>query len=166
MNVLQMGSLAILFKWILLGTGIIIGLIFIRIWLQRSLSKEISKKVFDLLTNGLFLLVLVWKGSLLILEPKIVMKSPFSLLYFTGGEKGLAIAFLITIVYFIYMARKLISKNVIIQILLIFSLIVTSSYHFLFLFFLEDNELLHLLMGSIASVFLYLFLKRNKKAVS
>ncbi|WP_442598284.1 hypothetical protein [Neobacillus sp. D3-1R] len=159
MNVLQIGSFAILVKWVLLGLAFVIGIVFMKIWLNRSLKKDLSKKIFDLLSNGIFIFFLVWKGSLILLEPKLIIKSPFSLLYFTGGEKGLVVAILITILYFIYHARKLISRTMMIRILIIFGLIVTGSYHFLYLFFQEENELLHLIVGSLASILFYLMLR-------
>lgn len=166
MKVLQIGSFAILIKWVFLGAAFLIALIFIKIWLLKSINKDLGKKVFDVISNSLFILLFSWKGSLLLLDPKLIINSPFSLLYFTGGEKGLAIAIFITILYFIYHARKLISRFMIIKSLIIFSLIVTSGYHFLFLFFLEENELFHLILGSLASIFLYLVLKMKKKVFS
>lgn len=165
MKVLQIGSFAILVKWVILIVAFLIGLFFIKTVLKSSLNKEISKKVFDLYSNSLFLLFLLWKGSLLLLEPKLIIKSPLSLLYFTGGEKGLVIASGIIILYFIYQGRKLISIIVLLQSLLSFSLIVSSAYHFLFLFFLEKNELFHLLIGSFTSILL-LLIYRWKKPIS
>lgn len=156
MKVFQIGSFAILMKWMLLGVAFLIGLIFIKIELHRIFNKEVSKKVFDLFSNSLLLLVLIWKGSLLILEPKLIMKSPFSLLYFTGGEKGLLLSIAVIFLYIIYQGRKLTSINLLLHSLLSFSLLVLSVYHFLFLFGLEENELFHLIFGAVTSIFWYI----------
>jgi hypothetical protein len=155
MKVIQIGSFAILLKWILLGIAFLIGVIFIKKWLKRTQEDDISKKLFDLYSNGLFILFIAWKGSLLLLDPILVLKSPLSLLYFTGGDKGLSISIIITIVYFIYKGRKITTQSVVVQSLLIFCLTVASAYNFLFLYFLEEQELLHLILGSISSILLY-----------
>jgi hypothetical protein len=155
MIVIQIGSFAILLKWLLFGVAFLVGIIFIKIWLKRSQEDEISKKLFDLYSNCLFILLIAWKGSLLLLEPILVLKSPLSLLYFTGGNKGLSIAIIITILYFIYKGRKISTQSVIVQSLLIFSLTVASVYNFLFLYLLEEQDLLHLIIGSISSILLY-----------
>ena len=55
MEVIQIGSLAILLKWVLLGVAIVIGLIFIRIWFICKREVKSGKQVFDLLVNSLFI---------------------------------------------------------------------------------------------------------------
>ncbi|HLO12651.1 MAG TPA: hypothetical protein VK190_10580 [Pseudoneobacillus sp.] len=159
MNVIQIGSLSIMLKWVVLGSGILIGLVVIKWWLQKTQMKEKSKKIFDTLTNSLFVLILVWKGSLILLEPKLILKSPISILYFTGGTKGLVIATLISLIYFIYKNMKIkISSRLILQTILIFSLTVLSCYHFTFLFALDEIDLYHLLVGTFTLIILYFIL--------
>ena len=156
MNVIQIGSLTIMLKWVLLGSAILLGLVVIKLWLQRTQTKENNKKIFDILTNSLFILILAWKGSLILLEPKLILKSPLSILYFTGGTKGLEIATLISFMYFIYKNMKVkISSRLILQTILIFSLNVLSCYHFTFLFALDENDLYHLLVGTFTLIILY-----------
>ncbi|MEH7387168.1 TlpA family protein disulfide reductase, partial [Bacillus sp. JJ1521] len=92
MHLIQIGSLAIMTKWVTLGIGIIAALLVLRIWLTKTQSKELAQAIFNILTNGVLIGFLAWKGSLLLLEPSLVLKNPMSLLYFTGGTKGLMIA--------------------------------------------------------------------------
>lgn len=106
MHFIQIGSLAIMTKWIILGVGIIAGLIIARVWLAKTTSTDNTKSIINLLTNGIFIGFLAWKGSLFLLEPALVIKSPMSLLYFTGGAKGLVIAVLIAFLYFLYHLKK------------------------------------------------------------
>ncbi|MEO2076220.1 MAG: hypothetical protein ABGX20_12695 [Bacillus sp. (in: firmicutes)] len=101
MNVIQIGSLSIMLKWVLIGFSILVGLVVIKWWLQKTQMKEESKRIFDTLTNSLFILILVWKVSLIVLEPKLILNSPISILYFTEGTKGLVIATCISLIYFI-----------------------------------------------------------------
>ncbi|WML60507.1 hypothetical protein [Neobacillus sp. PS2-9] len=159
MNVIQIGSLTIMLKWVLLGSAILLGLVVIKLWLQRTQTKENNKKIFDTLTNSLFIMILAWKGSLILLEPKLILKSPLSFLYFTGGTKGLVIATLISFMYFIYKNMKAeISSRLILQTIFIFSLTVLSCYHFTFLFALDENDLYHLLVGTFTLIILYFIL--------
>ncbi|MFE4525812.1 hypothetical protein ACFRCQ_27625 [Cytobacillus firmus] len=83
MEVIQIGSIAILLKWVLLGLAILLGLLYMKFRLMYLQKHEIqNKEVFDLIFNSLFLGFLIWKGSMLILEPSLIIKSPFSLLYY------------------------------------------------------------------------------------
>ncbi|MBS4211110.1 MULTISPECIES: redoxin domain-containing protein [Neobacillus] len=115
MHVIQIGSLSISLKWLLLGVGILIVLFFIKFWVKKTYEGELHKKVFDLLVNTLILGFFIWKGSLIVLEPSIVMNSPLSLLYFTGGSKGLILAMIGSIIYFILKGRKINIPNPLIK---------------------------------------------------
>lgn len=115
MQVIQIGSLAISLKWLLLGVGILIGLFVIKFWVSKTHEGELHKRVFDLLVNTLILGFFIWKGSLIILEPSIVMKSPLSLLYFTGGSKGLILAMIGSLIYFVFKGRKINIPNSLIK---------------------------------------------------
>lgn len=163
MEVIQIGSFAILLKWLLLGLAILLGLILIKFWLQRSENMELHKKVLDLLSNSVFIGFFIWKGSLMLLEPSLVLKSPFSLLYFTGGSKGLIIAAICSISYFILKARKSnIHNSLIFQTVFIFCLAVWSMFHLLMFFFIEDQVVYHVLLGFLAFILLILSLiKKN-----
>ncbi len=159
MEVIQIGSLAILSKWILLGIALILGLIFIKIWLRHSQSK----KVFDLLSNSVFLGFFIWKGSIILLNPVLVWKSPFSLLYFSGGSDGLIIAIICSGLYFILKSRKgNISNSLVFQTIFLFSFVVLALYHIAFAVFLESDVMFHLLVGIFSVVILVLsFVKSN-----
>lgn len=163
MEVIQIGSLAILLKWLLLGIAILFGLIFIRIWLRRSQQAELSKKAFDVLSNSIFIGFFIWKGSLLLIDPQLVLKSPFSLLYFTGGSNGLIIAIICAILYFIFKSNKShIPDLLIIQSIFLFSFVVIGVYHLLVAFFLKTYFVYHLLLGSFIIVQLILSLIKKE----
>ncbi|MFC4798947.1 redoxin domain-containing protein [Neobacillus sp. GCM10023253] len=115
MQVIQIGTLAISVKWLLLGVGLLIGLFVIKFWVSKTHEAELHKRVFDLLVNTLILGFFIWKGSLIILEPSIVMKSPLSLLYFTGGSKGLILAMIGSLIYFVFKGRKINIPNPLIK---------------------------------------------------
>lgn len=151
-------------KWIVLGISILIGFIILKLWL-RSQRNELVKKLFDIVSNSVFLGFLIWKGSLLLLEPKLIVKSPLSLLYFTGGHKGLILGIIGSFTYFFFKARKLnISFFITLQSAFIFSISTLCGYHILLIFLIKENILFHLFVG-LLSLLLYI-LSLTKKVYS
>ncbi|MHC0039390.1 peroxiredoxin family protein [Pseudoneobacillus sp. C159] len=140
-------------KWIVLGFAIAIGFIFLKLWLIRSQEKEIGKQLFDFALNGAFWGFLLWKGSLLLLEPKLIIKSPLSLLYFTGGTKGLIIGTLGAFIYFMFKAKKLkIANHIIFHSTLVFAFGMMSGYFLLNLFLNEDKPNVNSASTKIAEI--------------
>ena len=127
-------------KWIIFGIAIVIGFVFLKLWLLRSQKKETGKQLFEIALNSVFWGFLIWKGSLLLLEPKLIIESPMSLLYFTGGTKGFIIGILGALIYFVLKARKLnITNLIILQSIAVFAFSVLSSSFLLNLFLNEDK---------------------------
>ncbi|WP_246145563.1 redoxin domain-containing protein [Bacillus rubiinfantis] len=159
MTVFQIGSISIMAKWLLLGLAVLIGLLVIQLWLRKTYA-DIQKKLLELLINSLILGFIILKGSLIIFEPTIVINSPLSLLYFTGGTPGLVFAIVISSFYFLFKARKVtIAQAVILKTGAVFFITVFSLYHGLAFLFLESNHKLHLQLSLAAfSVGLILFL--------
>ncbi|WP_449537513.1 peroxiredoxin family protein [Ferdinandcohnia sp. Marseille-Q9671] len=164
MHFIQIGSLAIMTKWIILGLAVIGGLLSVRLWLTKTQAKEITKNIFDLLVNSVFLGFLTWKGSVLLLEPKLVLESPMSLLYFTGGEKGLFIAIVMIFLYLLYHGRKgQVLQNVLIRSVMIVGFTAFMIYDLLALFLLKEQLILHFIKMLCAFFLLLLTLYVNGK---
>nr|WP_304216069.1 TlpA disulfide reductase family protein [Fredinandcohnia onubensis] len=166
MHFIQIGSLAIMTKWIILGVGIIAGLIIARVWLAKTTSTDNTKSIINLLTNGIFIGFLAWKGSLFLLEPALVIKSPMSLLYFTGGTKGLAIAVVIIVLYFLYHIKKrTVTTSHLIRSVLIVSFTTAMLYDLLALILRHDNSVFHFIrsMGAFFLLLLTLYNKGQQK---
>lgn len=127
-------------KWIVLGIAIVIGFIFLKLWLLQSHKKELGKQIFDLVFNSVFWGFLIWKGSLLLLEPKFIIESPLSVLYFTGGTKGFILGTLGAFIYFFVKARKLrVTNFMILQSTVVFVFAVMSGYFLVNLFINHDK---------------------------
>ncbi|WP_045523296.1 peroxiredoxin family protein [Neobacillus niacini] len=127
-------------KWIVLGIAVLIGFIFLKLWLLSSQKKESGKQLFDLALNSVFWGFLIWKCSLLLLEPKLIIESPMSLLYFTGGTKGLILGTLGALLYFFFKARKFkITNFMILQSAVVFAFAVMSGYFLVNLFLNNDK---------------------------
>ncbi|WP_010676501.1 peroxiredoxin family protein [Bacillus timonensis] len=156
MDFIQIGSLTIMVKWVILAIGITAGLFLVRVWLAKTQSKEMTKNIINLLTNGVFIGFLAWKGSLLLLEPKLVIKSPMSLLYFTGGTKGLMIAAYLTLFYLLYHIKKrTVASSLFIRAILITSFVTIMLGNLLSLFWLKAHIVFHFIT-SMSAFFLLL----------
>ncbi|MFT4412854.1 peroxiredoxin family protein [Fredinandcohnia humi] len=156
MPVIQIGNLAIMMKWILLGVAVIIGLMAARYWLARTQKREHFKEVYELLSNSIFLGVLIWKFSLIVFEPKLVLKSPMSLLYFTGGKYGILLGIGVIALYVLYQSKKKeIQPNILFHSIAILTLASLTIYHILALFLLPGSFNFYFSIG-IISFFLFL----------
>jgi hypothetical protein len=127
---------------------VIIGLSILRWWMSHTANDGNTKKIFDEIANSLFIGFIIWKISLILLEPSLVMKSLYSLIYFTGGSNGLILAIIGSIIFFFFKARKInIPNMLILQSTFIFSFSTLSGYHLLRFFYLNGENLSHLLFG-------------------
>ncbi|MFS0863578.1 redoxin domain-containing protein [Fredinandcohnia sp. 179-A 10B2 NHS] len=144
MPVFQIGSLAIMVKWLILGIALLVGMLISRFWLLGTQEKEIGKKAFGQLTNSIFIGFLAWKGSLLLLDPVLVLKNPLSLLYFTGGTKGIFIAIIIMVFYTIYQLKKqVIQPRLLIHSTLLLILGTQVAYFVLALLLLNQHDIFY-----------------------
>ncbi|MEH7382923.1 redoxin domain-containing protein [Bacillus sp. JJ1533] len=151
MHFIQIGSLAIMTKWVILGIGLVVGLLVLRVWSAKTQSKDTTQTILNLLTNGIFIGFIAWKGSLLFLEPKLVLKSPMSLLYFTGGTKGFVIALILTILYLLHhLKRRTIPSALLVRSILIVGLAALIMYDLLFLFWIREDAALHFVIAMSA----------------
>lgn len=151
MEFIQIGSVAILLKWLLLAAAVLIGVIAVWIWNIFLNGAKESKQIVDLIINSLFYGFIAWKGSLLLLEPESVWEQPLSLLYFTGGKDGLIVAIIFAMSYFYVKAGKQqIDSQLKIQILFFYSSFVLGLYHLLYALFLQEDILFHILVGMLA----------------
>ncbi|MCM3567760.1 hypothetical protein [Neobacillus mesonae] len=153
MEVIQIGSFAISLKWLLLGLALIAGVGIMKQWLSKKQEKDIHKGMMELLFNSLFLGFMIWKGSLFLLEPSLVMKSPLSLLYFSGGSNGLMLAIIGSIMYFLLKGRKNHIPNLILlQFGFLFSFSAMTFYYLLTIFFLKEYIVSHIILGLFTAI--------------
>ncbi|WP_163859934.1 peroxiredoxin family protein [Paenibacillus elgii] len=59
-----------------------------------------------IVSNALLMWVISWKLSILVFDPGSVLASPMSLLYFSGGDKGVWLATLLSGIYVWFRAKK------------------------------------------------------------
>lgn len=90
-------------KWILYAIAFIAGNIIVRIAIRL---KQVDRSVIDSLWNAMFLFLVTWKFSYVLFQPIDALQHPMSVLYFTGGEKGIVLALCAVIIYFFWVRKK------------------------------------------------------------
>jgi peroxiredoxin len=131
MGFITIGSLTIASKWIFLAVALLLSYILLKI-------QKFSTDLLDVVSNSLFVGFLVLKLSLFLVQPDLVINSPLSLLYFTGGKIGLGLAVIIASAIYFWGTRKLgisFQKRI-----LTYGLYVLYSFSFYHLLFLLINQ--------------------------
>lgn len=108
MDILQLGPLTIKYNWLFLFiSGFITYLI-----LNKKLTNPTFKKEFtDVLFNTVFILIIVFKFSIILFRPSLLLDNPLAILYFNGGTKGMIIASIVALSYLFWKKKKLYWKT-------------------------------------------------------
>lgn len=158
MDFITLGSITIETKWLVIPASLLLSLIIIRIRNKKSTQTIILESISNSLLIGLFVI----KFSLIIIEPKLVIKDPLSLLYFSGGELGFWLGVSIAIISFFRTTRK---KNVpfpdSIDVFFYYTLFSFTIFHLISMFMNPGWEhILNLLFTTF--VFAWIFKKENQ----
>lgn len=141
MNVIQLGPLMLNFELLTFIFSAVMGYLALRYRLNKmTVAEDVSVKFLNALILGFF----TWKFSLIIFDPLSVIQHPMSLLYFSGGEKGLWLAIAFSIIYIWIRTRK--DGTTIVMNLdgLGLGWLVGSSVYYLLQFIVDSNNLLFL----------------------
>ncbi|MCF6139390.1 peroxiredoxin family protein [Pseudalkalibacillus berkeleyi] len=103
MSYFEIGSVVLRTEWITLVVAAIVGLF--TVWLILH-EHECKKQIVDMLFNVFMTGILVWKLSIALFQPIYVIENPMALLYFTGGAKGVLLAFVVSITLFVYQTKR------------------------------------------------------------
>lgn len=90
-------------KWALYVISIVISYITLRIVLKK---KAIDSLMMDMLWNGFFTFLIVWKLSYALFHPISAFQNPISMLYFTGGDKGIILGVIAVPLYFFWKSKR------------------------------------------------------------
>lgn len=117
----------------------------------------------ETIENSLIIVLMVWKFSLILFDPVSVVTKPLTLLYFSGGERGIWLAAVVAIIYFYYRSKKdHVSVWVYGDLLAVGFLAATAVYHLIHLFgskqpvWVDGSEIL------IALLILLLIFRKSK----
>ncbi|MBN8209324.1 hypothetical protein JI666_11250 [Bacillus sp. NTK071] len=110
------GKISVPDEFVWAGIGIIVALLMIyfieKKWYNHSTASSIAYET-------VIFFVLVWKLSLVFLNPTLVFTAPLSLVYFTGGSYGFVIALFLSIGYVGWKIMKLHERRRILFLLVI-----------------------------------------------
>ncbi|WP_349409196.1 TlpA disulfide reductase family protein [Pseudalkalibacillus sp. SCS-8] len=165
MSYFQIGSIIIRTEWIILFVAVILGFIAARYRLRTFAER---KMLLDLLFNAFLIGLIVWKLSVFLFQPLAVIEYPMSLLYFTGGSKGVGLGLIVAILYLFYQTKKKqLDWFVVVDIALIGFLTSMVSIIFFTLVIGKDVSnmmLLFLLIGFISFIAIIFFKKGGAQA--
>lgn len=101
MQVIMLGPLMLKYSLLIMIIAAAAGYL-VTLFRTRYLGTDIRKPLLDDLITTLLIGILVWKFSTLVFDLKSVIRSPLSLLYFTGGTRGIILAVIIGILILSY----------------------------------------------------------------
>jgi peroxiredoxin len=91
-------------QWLVLALSGTAG--YFVIWLRLGKFESIKKQVSGTIINALLIIGFIWRFSLVFFDPLKVFKNPMSILYFSGGMRGLVLSCVIAAVYLVYASIK------------------------------------------------------------
>ncbi|WP_136605062.1 hypothetical protein [Paenibacillus dokdonensis] len=101
MQVIMLGPLMLKYSLLITIISVAAGYL-VTLFRTRYLGTDIRKPILDDLMTALLIGILVWKFSTLVFDFKSVIRSPLSLLYYTGGTQGIILAVIIGILILTY----------------------------------------------------------------
>lgn len=104
-QVVNMGPFMIQYRWIVDVIGIVAGYILLKI-LIKKVGKPEHKRIIDMLFNVILIPIAVWKFGPAVFHPMIVIKQPFSILYFSGNNLYFLVGCILSALYVWWRSRK------------------------------------------------------------
>lgn len=98
------GPLIIKYGWIAIALSVLAAYIAMKYWLKGK--DDISKPILEDITNMFFWGFLIWKFSVIIFNPVSVINNPIYILYFSGGKRGILLAAIAVLIFFIIQPKK------------------------------------------------------------
>lgn len=153
MDYVSFGSITVPTKWLLLTAALLLSYFI----LKFHKNPPYLPIIFDAISNSLLIGLVVLKLSLLLIEPRLVISHPLSLLYFTGGEFGYWLGVAVAILAFFWETKKKeIPFPTRFSAFFFYSLYAYTIFHVAALFFnLQWEHFLSLLFSAV--VFIWLF---------
>ncbi|MFF2481244.1 hypothetical protein [Paenibacillus sp. NPDC058071] len=103
-EVIVMGPLIIKVNWIYIAISVLAAYVLMK---HRLLEKdEIGNRIMDDLVHAGIMALIIWKFSLILFNPVDVIKNPYALLYFTGGDRGVWLSVICALGFIYYQSRK------------------------------------------------------------
>ncbi|OAB41053.1 hypothetical protein [Paenibacillus antarcticus] len=164
MNVIQLGPFVLNLELLMFILSACIGYMALKYRLKK-VTVVVEGNISDKFVNALIIGFVIWKCSLILFDPMSVIHYPMSLIYFSGGDRGLMLAIAISVIYVWFRTRKDgtgIMLNL--DVLLIGWTTSSSMYHLLLLASHKENVLYHVIF-IILNIMLALYFYTRKVAL-
>lgn len=163
LSVITLGPFLIHFELIIVVVSVFAGYLALNYRLRKVITngENIGNEYATALILGFF----VWKFSLLLFDPISVIQYPMSLLYFNGGDRGIGLAIIISILFLGFRTHKdgtLIGTHL--DGLAAGWIAGSGIYHLMLIITDTENLIFHTLFAAL-QVFLALFLYSRKAVV-
>lgn len=103
MGIFQLGPLTIKYEWAILFAAALITYAVLK---KAIHNKAFSKDFLDTLFNIVFIWIIIYKLSILLFRPTLLLTNPLGLLYFNGGTKGAILALIVCLIYLFQTFKK------------------------------------------------------------
>lgn len=87
---------------------------------------DIKARFFGLLLNGIFVFLVIYKFSILVIRPSIIVTNPMGILFFTGGTTGIYMGIALGVIYLFYQVKKNAFNNI--HVLIVMTAGVTTAF--------------------------------------
>lgn len=104
-DVIKLGPLLMKWDWVVIIVSGFFGYLLVRQRLKGT-EEEKSKDILEALGNAIFISIMAWKLSYLLLNPLSVWNNPMVLLYFSGGYRGWMLAMICVYGYALFRSKK------------------------------------------------------------
>lgn len=105
---LQLGPFVLKTQWlvIMLSMSVAYFVIWYRLKKIASIEASVKDQITETIEKGAVIAILTWKFSFLAFHPIRVVTNPISILYYSGGESGIGLAFVVFLLYFYYHSKR------------------------------------------------------------
>lgn len=135
MSAIALGPLVIRADILVFLISAITGFIVLK---MRLRGREESGWIMDTYVNALIIGFVVWKFSIIIFDPVRTIQNPLSLLYFTGGDKGILLGTALALLYIGIRLNKKRSWVIPLAKASVLAFVTTSFIKYILLWLLDD----------------------------
>ncbi len=151
-DVIQLGPFQVKTSVLIYLLSGLVGYLVIR--LRGKDNKDQIQAITEIVSGMALLAFVLWKFSYVLFHPLKAVENPLSILYFSGGSRGMVLAGVGAALYVWIQLRKLqIPPNKVIYLTSIGLLAAWGTFHAQHLGLYEENDLYHLLQSVLAGVF-------------
>lgn len=156
MSTIALGPLMIRADIFMFLISAVVGFIVLK---MRLRDREESDWIINSYINALIIGFVVWKFSIILFDPIRTMQNPLSLLYFTGGDKGILLGAALALIYIGIGLNKKRSWSTLLIKASVLAYLSASLTRYVFLYLWDENlgmiGLMYILLHGLLSVWVW-----------